>query len=88
MSLDVFQAVVKGYSDRLFDLQLLSVHTGHWAGYFNRSKRPKSLKNILKTVLNSRKKAPKSPHSSSVDVDAFLEQERMFNLRKAQGEVR
>ena len=81
MSLDVLKAVIKGYSDHIFDLQLLSVHQGYWSGYYNRSKKPKSLESILKKMFKNREKNDAGPHKQKrmedVDVESFLEKERL-----------
>lgn len=80
MSLDVFKAVIRGYSDHLFDLQILSVYQGYWAGYYTRTKKPKNLEVILKKLLkarsnNGQKKSQKK--ATEVDVDTFLMREQM-----------
>ena len=85
MSLDVFKACTKGYTDRLFDLQLLGVQQGYWAGYYNRAKKPKSVKSILQKLMSSRK-VQESTNSKKndrpdVDVDTFLAMEQQFNSR-------
>ena len=81
MSMDVFRAVVNGYSDHIFDLQLVAVHQGYWAGYFNRAKKPKSLEFILKKLFKAKEKnADKSnvqKRVEDVDVEAFLAKERL-----------
>ena len=79
MSLDMFRACARGYADRMFDLQLLSVQQGYWAGYYNNSKKPKSVKTIVETLIRRRGK-PKE-HAPEVDVDAFLKMEEQFNRR-------
>ena len=86
MSLDVFNACIKGYSNRLFDLQIISVQTGYWAGYFTRAKKPKSLKSILNSMVKAKSKEDKSSDKSikapEVDVDAFLAMEQRFQERR------
>ena len=81
MSLDVFKAVIKGYSDHIFDLQLLSVHQGYWSGYYNRAKKPKSLESILKKMFKAREKNTGGPSAQKkvedVDVESFLAMERL-----------
>lgn len=62
MSLDMFKAVVKGYSDHMFDLQLIAVHQGYWSGYYNRAKKPKSLETILSKMFRAREKDTDSPY--------------------------
>lgn len=79
MSLDVFNAVVKGYADHLFDLQLISVEAGYWSGYFSNSKRPKPLESIMNKMIASRFKSQKQTHAQEVDVEHYLEMERRLN---------
>lgn len=84
MSLDVFKAYVDGYGDRMFEYQLLSVQVGYWAGYYNRQKRPKSLKSIINTMVSKRQERGDKPeHVPTVDVEAFLAMERRFTERLA-----
>jgi hypothetical protein len=81
MSLDMFKAVVKGYSDHIFDLQLVAVHQGYWSGYYNRAKKPKNLETILKKLFKAKEKVEDRPHKQKkveeVDVESFLAMERM-----------
>lgn len=81
MSLDVLKAVVKGYSDHIFDLQLVAVHQGYWSGYYNRSKKPKSLETILKKLFKAKEKDDnkniKQKKVEDVDVESFLAMERL-----------
>lgn len=81
MSLDMFKAVVKGYSDHMFDLQLIAVHQGYWSGYYSRAKKPKSLESILKKLFNAKKKGEdghyKQKKVEDVDVESFLAKERL-----------
>lgn len=83
MSLEVLNAYLKGYSDHLFNLQLLSIQQGYWAGYFTRAKRAKPLKKIIDELVRGRtKKVPKKLEDKpDVDVEAFLKAEREFNKR-------
>ena len=82
MSMPMFKACVAGYEDRLFDLQLLSVHSGYWSGYYTNSKKPKPLKRVLESMVDKRDQS-RSPnrHADTVDVDAFLAMERKFKSR-------
>ena len=81
MSLDVFKAVVKGYSDHIFDLQLVAVHQGYWSGYYGRAKKPKSLETILKKLFKAKNKNEDKSHAKKkmedVDVEKFLAMERL-----------
>lgn len=81
MSLDVFKAVIKGYSDHIFDLQLVAVHQGYWAGYYHRAKKPKNLETILKKLFKAKEKSEnkscKQKKAEDVDVESFLAMERL-----------
>ena len=89
MSLDVFNAYVAGYSDRLLDQQILAMQTGHWAAYFVGSKHPKSTKELAeKMCLEHRKQDAKRSKTKAakpeVDVATFLEREAAFRARLEQ----
>lgn len=80
MSLDVFQACSRGYLDRMFDLQILGVQQGYWAGYYSgNAKRPKSVKSVVDKMINGRNK--KSEHAPEVDVESFLKMQEQFQAR-------
>ena len=84
MSLDVLNAFVGGYSDRLLDGQLLTVQSGYWAAYYNNSKHPKSLKTISESLIQRHQRVPRSSKDSlkpDVDVEAFLAQEELFKQK-------
>lgn len=89
MSLDMFKAVIDGYADHLFDLQIISVHQGYWAGYYGRAKKPKNLESIVKKMFKAREKSSKKskPYEQKkvpdVDVEAFLamEQKRLSKMK-------
>ena len=85
MSLDMFKACSKGYTDYLFDLQLLSVQQGYWAGYYTKARKPKSLKSIIEKMVrdkNSHKKEYAiSTSKPDVDVNKFQEMEAQFHKR-------
>lgn len=88
MSMDVFQAYVQGYADRLFDQQTIAVQTGYWAAYYTNSKHPKSVNRIIEGLQkehNKQKKRPKTHvERPDVDVEAFLAQEEQFKRRLKQ----
>lgn len=93
MTLDMLKAMIQGYSDHIFDLQLVCTQAGYWAGYYSRTKKPKSIKQVISTMLHG-KAAEERKHSKSknavkpeVDVGAFLEMERQFQLRKDEAVV-
>lgn len=83
MPLDVVHAYLQGYAEHLFNLQLISVQQGYWAGYFTRAKRAKPLKNIIEELVRAHtKKAPLQPKDKpDVDVEAFLRTEQEFQKR-------
>ena len=87
MSLDMLKAVIQGYSDHMFDLQLVAVHQGYWAGYYNRAKKPKSLETILNKMFKGKEKKDnknsKQKKVEDVDVEAFLarEQQRLSQMK-------
>lgn len=89
MSLDVFTAYTRGYSDRLLDQQILAMQTGHWAAYFVGSKHPKSPKELAEKMCNERKKMdakfknPTAPRPE-VDVEGFLKMEANFKAKMGQ----
>ena len=89
MSLDVFTAYTKGYSDRLLDQQILAMQTGHWAAYFVGSKHPKSPKELAEKMckehktLDAKLKNPTAPRPE-VDVEGFLEREARFKAQLEQ----
>lgn len=77
MSMDVFQAYLKGYSDHLFDLQLLGVQQGYWSGYYGRAKKPKNLNSVMEKLMRNRHKGSRQ-HAPDVDVEAFKAMEERF----------
>lgn len=89
MNLACFQACVAGYSDRLFDYQLLAVHAGYWSGYYTGARKPKSLASVLDKLwrehLKSRNsKGKKRRRATDVDVEAFKRMEQQFQQKLAQ----
>lgn len=85
--MDMFKACIQGYSDRLFDGQILSVQTGYWAAYYSNAKHPKPTKTIISEMSRNKLKA-ETKHQGrvakpEVDVDAFLATEEQF-LRRLQ----
>lgn len=84
MSLDVFQACARGYADHIFDLQLVGVQQGYWAGYYSSAKKPKPLKYVIDKLFKARRKGEHSSQTvekPDVDVDAFLAMEAQFNAK-------
>lgn len=81
----MFRAYIQGYSDRLFDQQLLTVQAGYWAAYYTNAKHPKPLKTLISDMSNRKAqneiKKSKSIVKPEVDVEAFLATEEQF-LRK------
>ena len=83
LNFDTFNAVVEGYTDRVFDQQLITVQTGYWSGYYSNSKHPKSVDSIMMKMIDSRRKSSKS-NVSEIDVEEFLRREEAFNARLSQ----
>ena len=84
MSLDVFQACARGYADHMFDLQLVGVQQGYWAGYYSSAKKPKPLKYVIDKLFKARRKGEhvsQTVEKPDVDVDAFLAMEAQFNAK-------
>lgn len=79
MSLDLFQAVVQGYTDRLFDQQVIAVQAGFWAGYYSKVKHPKSVDSVISSMHKKKvrqdKRHLKAP-APVVDVEGFLAREQ------------
>lgn len=88
MNVDMFNAFVSGYTEHLHDLQVLSVYTGYWAGYYGGGvKRPKKLDYILSIMERSWNKSRKKNSKDSKDirepdVEGFLAMETSFKERK------
>ena len=82
MSFDMLQACIQGYSDHMFDMQLLGIQQGYWAGYYSNSKKPKPLKYILDKMARAHNK--QGAEILDVDVDAFLQMERDFKQKLKQ----
>ena len=80
MNLDQFMSMVEGYGERLIDQQIISVHSGFWAGYYSgMSKHKKPVKVVLEKIENARyKKKETGTRAPDVDVASFLERERKF----------
>ena len=83
MSLDTFRACSRGYSARMLDMQILGVQQGYWAGYYSRTKKPKSVKSIVDKMVRERGRQDRSTKQEKpdVDVEAFLKMEEQFNKR-------
>lgn len=64
----------------MFDLQILAVHQGYWAGYYSKARKPKSLETLLNKMIRSKNKSERSasaqPITEEVDVEKFLEREK------------
>ena len=86
MSMETFQACLKGYTDRMFDQQVIGLQNGYWAGYYSNPnvKKPKPLKTMLKILMRGKEKVTqKQAHVPNVDVDAFLQAEKAFREKAA-----
>lgn len=81
----MLKTYIQGYSDRLFDQQILSVQTGYWAAYYSNAKHPKPLKILIAEMTHNKNKTEqkksKNVTKPEVDVNAFLEQEERFLKR-------
>lgn len=87
MSLDVFQAYVKGYGDRLFDQQIVALQSGYWSAYYANAKHPKPMHKIAEDMMKRRKNEDAKKLSApkpDVDVEAFLAVEAEFQARLGQ----
>lgn len=87
LSLDVLQAYIRGYGDRILDQQILAVQSGYWSAYYANVKHPKQVGRIAEDMVRRHKledakklSAPKP----DVDVDAFLEMEAQFMAKLEQ----
>ena len=87
MSLDVFQAYVEGYGDRIVDSQIIAVQMGYWSAYYSGVKHPKPVSRIAEDIVR-RHKAQGAKNLNTpkpdVDVDAYLEMEAQFKSRLEQ----
>ena len=87
MSLDVFQAYVKGYSDRMLDNQIIALQSGYWSAYYAGAKHPKPVHKIAEDMVKRHKAQDARKISTpkpDVNVDAFLEMEAQFKVRMEQ----
>lgn len=88
MSMDVFRACIQGYADHVFDMQLLGVQSGYWAGYYSRAKKPKPIKSIIQNMLREKNrdtKHTKGVRAPEVDVAGFLAMEQKFKEKQTRG---
>lgn len=87
MNLECFKAVIQGYSDRIFDQQILTVQSGYWAAYYQNAKHPKPIKTVIDGMISRRRQAEekvfkgKNVERPEVDVEAFLATEEQFLKR-------
>lgn len=87
MSLDVVQAVIRGYGDALLDQQIIAVQSGYWSAYYSGSKHPKPVHQITEDMVRRHTKQDAKTVSTpkpDVDVEAFLEMEAQFKARLEQ----
>lgn len=84
----MFKAFVAGYEDYIFDLQVVATYCGYWSGYYSRTKKPKTLKNVLESMFKRRSRGEHYSKSKSnapdVDVEEFLAREQRFKARLEQ----
>ena len=89
MSLDVFQAYVRGYGDRLTDQQIVALQSGYWSAYYANAKHPKPMHMIAEDIMKRHKQEDAKKLSApkpDVDVEAFLAMEAKFQSRLGQPE--
>lgn len=75
MPLDVFNAVMSGYSDYLIDMQTLVAQAGYWSAYYQ-SKRPKKIQSIVSNILKNKfNKNTGSTITTRADIEQFEQRE-------------
>ena len=87
MSLDMVQAVINGYGDRMLDNQIIALQAGYWSAYYSGARHPKPVHKIAEDMVNRHKQQGAKRMSTpkpDVDVDAFLEMEAQFKARMEQ----
>lgn len=87
MSLDMVQAVINGYGDRMLDNQIIALQSGYWSAYYSGAKHPKPLHKIAEDMVNRHQKQDAKKLSApkpDVDVDAFMAMEAQFKARMEQ----
>lgn len=89
MSLDMFQAVVQGYSDSLLDQQIIALQTGYWAAYYVGVKHPKPVDKLAEDMVAKHNQKQQGALKAStprpeVDVESFLAREERFRAKLAQ----
>lgn len=87
MSLDMVQAVIKGYGDAILDQQVIALQSGFWSAYYAGTKHPKPVQKVAEDMIQRHKKQdakPMSVHRPDVDVEAFLEMEAQFKAKLEQ----
>lgn len=80
------RAIVKGYEDRLTDMQSLAVLSGYYSGYYmGGSKHPRSPDKVIREMVNAREKANTPKHyddQATMDAKVAQFQEREERLRR------
>ena len=87
MSLDVVQAVIHGYGDRMLDNQIIALQSGYWSAYYSGAKHPKPVHKIAEDMVRRHKQQDAKKLSTpkpDVDVDAYLDMEAQFKARLEQ----
>lgn len=87
MSLDMVQAVIAGYGDRMLDQQIVALQIGYWSAYYAGAKHPKPVHKIAEDMVTRHKQQDAKKLSTpkpDVDVDAYLEMEAQFKARLEQ----
>lgn len=87
MSLDMVQAVISGYGDRMLDNQIIALQSGYWSAYYSGARHPKPVHKIAEDMVRRHKQQDAKKLSApkpDVDVDAYLEMEAQFKARLEQ----
>lgn len=78
MSLDTLSACLEAHSENVINQQKMAVLTGYYAAYYVGAKHPKSPTELMSDLDAS---MYEQKHVDDVDVEAFKEQERLFNSK-------
>lgn len=87
MSLDMVQAVIQGYGDRMLDNQIIALQSGYWSAYYAGARHPKPVHKIAEDMVARHQKQDAKKMSTpkpDVDVAAFMEMEAQFKARLEQ----
>lgn len=79
MSLDVFNALVRGYNDRLIDQQALAAQAGYWSSYY-RSKHPKKISDLVSSIVESKFARPRGTVETSEEDVLLFEKRELYRM--------